>query len=94
MKVSAGQSTSQPTWRRISIALGTAAVVVAGARGAFLLSQHMMNAVALVGSWVMLVLVVGYIVARFRPSVGIPLLVGFGVGAVVVALFAGMGMMT
>ena len=53
----------------------------------------MMNAVALIGAWVMLVLVIGYLVTRFRPSVGIPVLAGFGIGAIVVALFAGMGMM-
>jgi hypothetical protein len=94
MKVSAGQSTSRLTWHRIGIAVVTAAAVVAGARGAFLLSEHMMNATALVGSWVMLVLVAGYVVARFRPSVGIPLLVGFGMGVVVVAFFAGMAMMS
>ncbi|TDV51873.1 hypothetical protein CLV71_1052 [Actinophytocola oryzae] len=94
MEISAGRSTALLAARRIGIAVGTAAVVIVGARGAFLLSQNMMNAIALVGSWVMLVLVVGYIVARFRPSAGIPMLVGFGVGAVVVAAFAGMGMMT
>jgi hypothetical protein len=93
MNVSAEKSPAQVTLRRVGIAVGTAAVVVAGARGAFLLSQHMMNAVALVGAWVMLVLVIGYLVTRFRPSVGVPVLVGFGIGAIVVALFAGMGMM-
>ena len=80
-------------WRRIAIAAVTAVVVVAGAQLASLLSHHMMNAIALVGSWMMLVLVTGYTVARFRPSVGVPLLAGFGIGAIAVALFAGMGMM-
>lgn len=80
-------------WRKIVIAVVTTVVVVAGAQLASLLSHHMMNAIALVGSWMMLVLVVGVLVARFRPSVGVPLLAGFGVGAVAVALFAGMGMM-
>lgn len=94
MNVQSEQSRARHPWRRIGIAVITAVIVVAGARGAFLLSQNMMNSIALVGSWVMLVLVVGYLVARFRPSVGVPLLVGFGFGAVVVALFAGMGMMT
>lgn len=81
-------------WRRVAIAVVTAVVVVVGARMAALLSQHMMNAVALVGSWLMLVLVMGYLAARFRPSVGVPLLVGFGLGAVAIAVVAGMGMMT
>ena len=81
------------TWRRAAIAVGSAGVVVAGARVAFLLSDQMMNAVALVGAWVMLALVAGYVVARFRPAVGAALLVGVGIGAAVVALFAGMGMM-
>ena len=81
------------TWRRAAITLGTAGVVVAGARGAFLLSQHMMNAVALVGAWVMLTLVAGYLVVRFRPAVGAALLIGVGIGAAVVALFAGMDVM-
>jgi hypothetical protein len=94
MRANAGQTAFQLTSRRIGIAVAAAGVVVAGARGAFLLSHHMMNAVALVGSWMMLALVIGYLVVRFRPSVGIPLLVGFGIGAAVVALFAGMGMMT
>lgn len=80
-------------WRRAAIAVVTAIVVVAGAELASLLSHHMMNAIALVGSWMMLVLVFGYLIARFRPSVGVPLLAGFGIGAVVVGLFAGMGMM-
>lgn len=74
--------------------LGYAAVVVAGACAADVLSGYMMNAVALVGAWMMVTLLVAYVVARFRPSVGGPLLVGFGAGAVVVALFAGMAMMT
>ena len=86
--------TVQLTWRRIGIAVLTAGVTLAGARGAFLLSQHMMSAVALVGAWMMLALVITYLVVRFRPSVGIPLLAGFATGAVVVALFAGMGMMS
>lgn len=72
--------------------LGYAAVVVIGAYAAEVLSGYMMNAVALVGAWMMLTLLVAYVVARFRPSVGGPLLVGFGAGAVVVALFAGMAM--
>lgn len=73
--------------------LGYAVLVAAGARGAYVLSDYMMNAVALVGAWMMLTLLCGYVVARFRPSIGGPLLVGYGVGAVVVALFAGMAMM-
>lgn len=77
MNVSAGRSRAQNTWSRIGIALGTAAVVVAGARGALALSQNMMNSIALVGSWVMPVLVAGYIVVRFRPAIGIPLLAGY-----------------
>jgi uncharacterized membrane protein YidH (DUF202 family) len=81
------------TWRRAAIAVVSAGVVVAGARVAFLLSDQTMNAVALVGAWVMLTLVAGYVVARFRPAVGAALLVGVGIGAAVVALFAGMGMM-
>jgi hypothetical protein len=94
MRASTGQTTVQLTWRRIGIVVATAGVVLGGARGAFLLSHQMMNPVALVGAWMMLALVIGYLVVRFRPSVGIPLLVGFAIGAVVVALFAGMGMMT
>lgn len=94
METSAGQSKSLLVLRRVGIAAATATVVVAGARGAFLLSEHMMNATALVGSWLMSVLLIGYIVARFRPSVGIPLLMGFGAGVVVVVSFAGMGMMS
>lgn len=81
------------TWRRVAITLATAGVTVAGARAAFLLSHHMMNAVALVGAWVMLELVAGYLVARFRPAIGAALLIGVGIGAAVVALFAGMDMM-
>jgi hypothetical protein len=94
MKRALGQpASSQVTWGRIGLAVASAVVVMAGARGAFLLSQHMMNAVALVGAWMMLVLVTGYVVARFRPAIGVPLLIGFGLGAVVVALLAGMDMM-
>jgi hypothetical protein len=93
MKARTAQSAHLVTWRRAAIAVGMAGVVVAGARAAFLLSHHMMNAVALVGAWVMLTLVVGYVVVRFRPAVGAALLIGVGIGAVVVALFAGMDMM-
>jgi len=78
--------------RRSVLVLGYAVLVAAGARGAFVVSGYMMNAVALVGAWMMLALLFAYLVARFRPSVGGPLLVGFGAGAVVVALFAGMAM--
>jgi hypothetical protein len=87
-------SATTPRWRAVAIAAVTAVVVVSGARLAVLLSQHMMNPIALVGSWLMLVLVAGYLVARFRPSVGVPLLAGFGVAAIAVASFAGMGMMS
>jgi hypothetical protein len=93
MEANVGQPRVQLALRQIAIAILAAGVVVAGARGAFLVSQDTMNVVALVGSWMMLALVSGYLVVRFRPSVGIPLLVGFGIGAVVVALFAGMAMM-
>ncbi len=80
--------------RRLVLVVGYAVVVAAGARGAYVLSGYMMNAVALVGAWMMLTLLGAALVTRFRPSVGGPLLVGFGAGAVVVALFAGMAMMT
>ncbi len=71
----------------------TAAVVAAGARVAFLVGQHMMSPGALVGAWMMLALVAAYPLARFRPAVGVPVLIGFGAGAAVVAFFAGMEMM-
>lgn len=93
MKTTPAQPAHLITWRRAAITVVTAGVVVAGARAAFLLSHHMMNAVALVGAWVMLTLVAGYLVARFRPAVGAALLIGVGIGAAVVALFAGMDMM-
>jgi hypothetical protein len=93
MNASTGQAAIPTMLRRIALALVAAGVTMAGARGAFLLSEQMMNAVALVGAWMMLALLLGYLAVRFRPSVGIPLLAGFGLGAIVVALFAGMGMM-
>src|SRR5262245_32600370 len=93
MKNDTQSSATTPRWRAVAIAVVTAVLVASGARMAVLLSHHMMNSVALVGSWLMLVLVMGYVVARFRPSVGVPLLAGFGVAAIAVALFAGMGMM-
>lgn len=83
----------KPAVWRLGLVVCTAAVVALGARGAFLLSEHMMNSVALVGAWVMLALTFGYLITRFRPSVGGPILVGVGAGAVVVAVFAGMAMM-
>lgn len=93
METMAAQPVHLVTWRRVAIAVVTAAVVVAGSRAAFLLSQHMMNAVALVGAWIMLMLVAGYVVVRFRPAIGAALLIGVGIGAAVVAVFAGMDMM-
>jgi len=93
MNGSTGETAPRPVWRRLAIAFVAACVVVLGARGAFMLSQHMMNAVALVGSWMMLALLAGYLAVRFRPSVGVPLIAGFGVGAIVVVLYAGVDMM-
>jgi hypothetical protein len=87
------QTANRLVWRRLAITMAAAVVVILGARGAFLLSQHMMNAVALVGSWMMLALIACYPAVRFRPSVGVPLLAGFGVGAIVVVLYAGADMM-
>jgi hypothetical protein len=87
-------SSVQLLLRRVGVAIVAVCVILAGARGAFLLSQHMMNAVALVGAWMMLALTAVYLVLRFRPSLGIPLLAGFGVSAIVVAVFAGMAMMS
>lgn len=83
----------RPAMWRPALALLAAAVVLLGAYGAERLSHQMMNAGALVGAWMMLVLLVGYIFLRFKPSVGIPILIGFAGGAVVVAVFAGMAMM-
>ena len=93
MRTRAAQPVPAITWRRGLIAVVTAAIVVAGARAAFLLSDYLDNAVALVGAWIMLTVLVGYLVTRFRPAVGAALLIGVGIGAAVVALFAGMGMM-
>lgn len=80
------------TWRRAATAVASAGIVLAGAWGAVLLSRHMMSSVALVGSWIMLTLITGCIVARFRPATGASLLIGVGVGAAVLAVFAGMAM--
>jgi hypothetical protein len=93
MKENRGHVTTALRGRGFVIAVVTAIVVVVGAQLAVLLSRHMMNAVALVGSWLMLVLLAGYLTTRFRPSFGIPMLLGFAFSAVVVAVFAGMGMM-
>ncbi|GAB3428999.1 hypothetical protein [Actinophytocola sediminis] len=93
MKDNMGRTANAVRGRGIVIAVVTAIVVVVGARLAVLVSQHMMNSVALVGSWLMLALLAGYLVTRFRPSVGIPVLFGVGIGVVVVVIFAGMGMM-
>lgn len=79
-------------WRPV-VALGSAVVVVLGAYGTNRLSDGMMSSVALVGGWMMLLLLLCYLVARFRPSVGVPVFVGFGLGAVLVAIPAGMAMM-
>lgn len=93
MKENTGRMASALRGRGIVIAVVTAIVVLGGARLAVVLSAHMMNAVALVGSWLMLVLLVGYLVTRFRPSFGVPVLFGFGGSAIVIAVLAGMDMM-
>jgi len=81
-----------PAFWRPALALCMAAVVVAGAYVAEKLSRHMMSAVAGVGAWVMFAFLVSYLVVRFRPSVGAPMLVGFGAGAAFVAVVGGMTM--
>lgn len=75
------------------LAVGAAAVVVVGAYLAELLSRHMMSAVALVGSWLMFAFVVSCIVTRFRPAVGVPVLVGFAAGTVFVVIVGAGAMM-
>lgn len=82
----------RPVVWRSAIVLCSAMVVLLGAYGANQLSAHMMNPVALVGAWMMLALVLCYLVVRFQPSVGIPMFAGFGAGALVVAVLAGMTM--
>ena len=84
---------TRPAVRRSAIVLCSAVVVLLGAYGAERLSAHMMNPVALVGAWMMLALVLCYLVVRFQPSVGIPMFVGFGASALIVAVLAGMTMM-
>jgi hypothetical protein len=70
---------------------GYALVVAGGAKGASLLGSGMMGFAA-VGAWMMLTVGLAYAAVRLRPSAGGALLVGFGVGAVLVVLFAGMQM--
>lgn len=82
----------RPAVWRSAVVLCSATVVLLGAYGADQLSAHMMNPVALVGAWMMLALLLCYLVVRFQPSVGVPMLVGFGASALVVAVFAGMTM--
>ena len=79
---------------RLALVLLSATVVLVGAYWADRLGGQMMSPVALVGAWMMLALVVGYVVVRFRPAVGVPLLIGFAAAAAVVATFAGATMMT
>jgi hypothetical protein len=82
----------RPVVLRSAIVLCSALVVLLGAYGANQLSAHMMSPVALVGAWMMLALVLCYLVVRFQPSVGVPMFVGFGASALVVAVLAGMTM--
>lgn len=79
---------------RATVASFFSAVVVLGAWGAWLLSDMMMNEVALVGGWMMITLAFVYGGVRANPSVGIPMLAGWGVGAIVVASFGGMTMLS
>jgi hypothetical protein len=79
---------------RLALILISAAVVLLGAYLAGQLGADMMSPAALVGAWMMLALVAGYIVMRFRPAVGVPLLIGFAAAAAVVATFAGAAMMS
>lgn len=79
--------------QRLAVVLLSAIVVLAGAYWADRLGGSMMSPVALVGAWMMLALVVGYVVVRFRPAVGVPLLIGFAAAAAVVATVAGAAMM-
>jgi hypothetical protein len=83
----------RPTVWRPALVLCSAVVVLLGAYGAERLGGQMMNAGALVGAWMMLALVFCYLVVRFRPAVGIPIIVGFSGAAVFVAALAGMAMM-
>lgn len=78
-------------WRSVLV-LCSGAVVVAGAYLAETVSQSMMSPVALVGSWLMFAFLAAYLVVRFRPAVGLPVLVGVGVGTTFVAIVGGMAM--
>ncbi len=84
----------RPAVWRPALALGSAIVVLLGAYGTERLSTGMMSAVGLVGGWMMLALLLCYLLARFRPSLGVPVFVGFGLGAALVAIPAGMAMMS
>lgn len=70
---------------------GYALLVAGGAKVVSLPGNGMMG-VALVGAWLMFALGLAYAGVRLRPSTGGALLIGFGIGAVLVVLFAGMGM--
>lgn len=85
---------TRPMVWRSALALCSTAIVLLGAYGTYQLSHTMMSPVALVGGWMMLMLLLCYLLVRFRPSLGIPVFVGFGVGAVLVAIPAGMAMVS
>lgn len=75
------------------IVILSALVVAGGAKVAFELASTMMLSIASVGAWMMLCLGLAYAGVRLRPGIGGALLVGFGVGALLVLLFAGMQML-
>jgi hypothetical protein len=86
-------SPGSPTKSRL-VTAGTsvvfALVVAGGAKGAYELSGTMMTTVALMGAWLMFTLGLAYAAVRLRPRLGLALLAGFGLGALLVVVFGGM----
>ncbi|WP_410574735.1 hypothetical protein [Amycolatopsis sp. cmx-4-61] len=79
---------------RGAVILASTLVVAAGSRLVFEFSNTMMSHVALVGAWLMLMLGVAYAGVRIDPRVGGAMLAGFGIGTMLVLLFAGMQIMS
>ncbi|MEA5360888.1 hypothetical protein VA596_15175 [Amycolatopsis sp., V23-08] len=73
-----------------TLVLGYVLVVAGGAKGVSLFGSGMMMGVALVGAWLMFTLGMAYAAVRLRPAVGGALLLGFGIGALLVVVLAGM----
>lgn len=84
----------QGRWLIPLTAAGFAFFVAAGARVMAVFAASMMSGVALIGSWMVLMAGLAYGGVRLRPAIGGAMFAGLAAGALVIAFFSGMEMIS